>query len=279
MTGNQKNQPEIDTDKQEQYTHGYESRVIDHIQSRTVKQHAAFFRSYLQSGMSLLDCGCGPGTITLGLAKIVAPGHVIGIDLDKGQVNLAKAHAADQGISNISFEVANVYELPFEDSSFEAAFAHTLVQHLNDPLKGVKEIHRVLKPGGVMGIRDDDHGAMIRVPSNPIFDQGYELFKRTWKHDGGDPLFGRRQREILRKAGFVNITATASCENYGTAEATRSFGETAAGFIDSFAKIAIQLGWTDKETIEQIKQEWRTWGENPDAFYMLPFCEAVGWKS
>ena len=83
---------------------------------------------------------------------------------------------------------------------------------------------------------------------------------------------------MLRKAGFFDIIATASCEYYGTPEATRYFGQKAAGFISSFANTAIQLGWADKETIEQMKHEWRSWGDNPDAFYMIPYCEAVGWK-
>ena len=61
-------------------------------------------------------------------------------------------------------------------------------------------------------------------------------------------------------------------------QASLSFGKTAAGFIESFAKTAIQLGWTDRNMIEQIKQEWLDWGKNPDAFYMLPYCESVGRK-
>lgn len=278
MAEDKKSQSENEAHKDEQYTHGYNTQVIDHLQARTVKEQAAFFKPHLHSGMSLLDCGCGPGTITSGLAQIVSPGHVKGIDIDEGQINLAIDYANKQGISDVSFELANLYEMPFEDNSFDAAFGHTILQHLNDPLAGLKEIHRVLKPGGVLGLRDDDHGAFIRVPWNSVCDQGYELFKNTWKLQGGDPLFGRRHREMLRKAGFINTIAAASCEHYGTPEATKSFGETAAGFIESFAKTATQLGWTDRNMIEQIKQEWLDWGKNPDAFYMLPYCESVGWK-
>ncbi len=60
---------------------------------------------------------------------------------------------------------------------------------------------------------------------------------------------------MLRKAGFVDIVATASCESYGNPETTRLFGKTAAGFIDSYANTAIQMGWADKEQNEQMKQE------------------------
>jgi ubiquinone/menaquinone biosynthesis C-methylase UbiE len=108
-----------------------------------VNPNAAFFIPYLHSGMSLLDCGCGPGTITSGLAQVVAPGHVKGVDIDEGQISLAIDYANKQGISNVSYQLASVYEMPFEDNSFDAAFGHTIIQHLNDPLAGLKEIHTI----------------------------------------------------------------------------------------------------------------------------------------
>lgn len=79
---------------------------------RTATDFAGFFLPYLQPGMRLLDCGCGPGTITIGLAAAVAPGEVVGIDLEAAQINLAQTQAAQANVTNARFEVANVYELP-----------------------------------------------------------------------------------------------------------------------------------------------------------------------
>src|SRR5512142_1845750 len=101
---------------------------------RQAESHAAFFTPYLSPGMRLLDCGCGPGSITCGLAGIVAPGGVVGIDL------YAKALDAAQSVSNVRFQAASVYELPFPDGSFDAVFSHAVLEHLAEPLKALAEM-------------------------------------------------------------------------------------------------------------------------------------------
>ena len=78
--------------------------------------------------MSLLDCGSGPGTNTVRLAETVALGEVAGIDIERSQIELAKVHAAERGVSNIRSEVADAYDLPFSDASFDP---HSLTQACN----------------------------------------------------------------------------------------------------------------------------------------------------
>jgi ubiquinone/menaquinone biosynthesis C-methylase UbiE len=92
--------------------------------------------------MRLIDCGCGPGSITLDLARIVAPGAVVGIDRRQASLSDARTFARERGVANVAFEVANVYQLPFPDRSFDAAFACALLQHLAAPLEALKEMHR-----------------------------------------------------------------------------------------------------------------------------------------
>jgi ubiquinone/menaquinone biosynthesis C-methylase UbiE len=101
------------TTPRESYTHASDETATQHFATRTAARQAAFFLPYLQSGMRLLDCGCGPGTITLGLAEVVAPGEVIGIDIGAAQIEDARLAAARREITNLRFEVASVYELPF----------------------------------------------------------------------------------------------------------------------------------------------------------------------
>lgn len=116
----------------EKYSHGY-GAAAERMMERPVSVNIAFFLPYLRPGMSLLDCGCGPGTNTVSLAESVAPGQVIGIDIAESQIDLARAHAAEKEISNVRFEVGTAYDLPFPDASFDAVFMHTLLSHLKDP--------------------------------------------------------------------------------------------------------------------------------------------------
>src|SRR5215471_16250915 len=103
--------------------------------ARTASQEAAFFLPHLRPGMRVLDAGCGPGSITLGLAQAVHPGEVIGIDLQVAKVERARELAATRRIRNVRFETADLYGLPFPDNAFDAVFSHGVVMHLREPLR------------------------------------------------------------------------------------------------------------------------------------------------
>ena len=262
----------------EQYSHGYDAKMVAYLERRNARTEAAFLVPHLRTGMSLLDCGCGPGTLTTDLAELVAPGQVVGIDIAQSQVTLAQEHARQRGVSNVTFRAATIYELPFPDRSFDVAFAHTVLQHLAEPIRALREIHRVLKAGGLLAVREEDTAGVVFAPSNLLLDQSWDLYVRAWKHNGGDPYFARRHRAVLREVGFVRVVASASCESYGTPEATRWIGEVMARYIPSNLETAVRLGWADAELVERIGAAWKSWGEHPDAYLAILRCEAVGWR-
>ena len=141
------------TKEREPYTMGYGPAATAIMAERTAPSHAAFFLPHLKPGMALLDCGCGPSTITLGLAELVAPGEVVGTEIEESHVALASANAWQRGIGNVRFEAADLYELPFADASFDAVFVSAVLGNLREPIRGLREAYRVLKPGGVIGVR------------------------------------------------------------------------------------------------------------------------------
>ena len=75
----------------DEYAPGYSAAMVNFMAQRTVEVHADFFLPHLKAGSSVLDAGCGPGTITLGLARTVAPRQVIGIDIEDSQFEQARA--------------------------------------------------------------------------------------------------------------------------------------------------------------------------------------------
>ena len=272
-------QPEVRPVHSEQYTHGY-GAATERMVQRPVAPNIAFFLPHLRPGMSLLDCGCGPGTNTVALAEAVAPGPVVGIDLNESQIELARAYAARRGVANVRFEAGNVDVLPFPDASLDAVFVHAVLQHLKDPAKALEEISRVLKPGGLVGVRDSAEESGILAPHDPIVEQFVHLYYRFWQHSGGDPFLGRHHRRLLREAGFTRIVATASAGCCGDAEATQRFGETLARLAlePHVADRIIALGWADRQTLEKMAAALRAWGTHPDAFQANVCCEAAGWK-
>lgn len=270
-----------DDSRKERYIGGYSSLVTkDVLAKRTASVEAGFFLPHLRSGMRLLDCGCGPGTITVNLAEVVAPGEVVGIDLEDKQFEIGRAYARERGVSNVRFETGNIYDLPYESNTFDAIFAHAVLYHLKTPRKALTELHRILKPGGVIGIRDLDNGGTIFTPSNRIIDKARELINRVLAYNGGHPLFGRSQRAILREVGFVNVQASASYDSYGTAETTRAVGQYLADLILQPHTISVvtEQRWASQSELEEMSAAYKAWGEHPDAFLARARCEAIGWK-
>ena len=111
--------------------HGVTPGLRQDYATRTADRQAAFVLPYLHQGIKLLDLGCGPGTITLGLAQAVAPGQVTGIDHDSVHIETATALTAERDVNNVSFQVGDALALPFEDDCFDAVFENNVFIHLS----------------------------------------------------------------------------------------------------------------------------------------------------
>ena len=195
---------------QDSYIYRGSKTSVEHFVTRTAGREASFFLPHLRSSMRLLDCGCGPGTITTGLADIIAPGEVVGFDNGPEQVELARSHAAANNISNVTFQVASIYEIPFPNESFDAVFSHNVLEHLEEPMDALKEAHRVLKPGGVIGVRDLEADGMVISPLTPILKESVEVVVKVWESLSGSPRMGKTLRSLLQQTGFIDVQATGS---------------------------------------------------------------------
>ncbi len=257
-----------------------DAETIRYLQSRGIAREAAFFLPYVRPGMTLLDCGCGPGSITLGLAESLAPGTVTGIDRDASRIEIAEQSASERGTANVRFQTADVLDLPFSDASFDAVFAHAVLQHVREPLRALAEMRRVLKPGGVIGLRDDDRGSVVIAPHAPEVVRLIELLTMVEELNGGDPRVGRRYRELLRTSGFGEVAISASCEYDADAAATRRRASLAVRAAREFVgPVAVEQGWSTQEEMERLVAACESRGESPDAFSAVIWCEAVGRKA
>lgn len=243
---------------------------------RTAVKEGAFFLRHLRPGMRVLDVGCGPGSITLGFAEAVAPGEVVGVDFQSSQVAQAQVLSTARGLMNAKFEVADAYRLPFPDCTFDAVFAHAVLWHLRQPLQALAEMRRVLRPGGIVAIRDCDWGGRIHTPMTPRLEQWYALTVRIRQHNGGDPFMGRQLRRLLLEAGFVQTEASVSVWSAGTSEEVRHCAAFLKAQLHGFASTALAEGWMDQLTVDAVAGEIETWAGRPDALYVDTYCEAIG---
>lgn len=251
-----------------------------YLGARTAAEWVPFFLPHLQPGMSLLDCGCGVGSITLDLAARVAPGQVVGVDVDAGQLETARREAARRGLTNVHFEVANIYDLPFPDASFDAALAHTLLFHLPEPLRALGVLRQMLKPVGVVCVSDDDWGTRVFSPADPLMERLWELAIRLVQYNGGSPFYARHLRGLLLEAGFARAEGHAvAADHHGTLAETRKQAGLIALLLSSPEWVATILseGWADEAELARIRAAVVAWGERPDAFSAWMYCAAVGW--
>ena len=259
-------------------SHDYHTRRLSR---RTAGVAAAFFLPHLRPGMRLLDCGCGPGTITLGLAGAVAPGEVVGIDPLANRLGLARAAAAAQGVENVRFEQGDMHALPFDDAAFDAAFVHAVMEHIAEPVAALAEVRRVLKPGGVVGIRSSMHAAAVQWPQPELIETQMAFWTRQKATEGANWQIAPSLRAVLRAAGFSRVQGSASVEAHGTLDETREIAQAAIRAIEgsTTARDALARGFTDADELTRLKEGWLAWGEHPDAFYAVTWCEAIGWAA
>jgi ubiquinone/menaquinone biosynthesis C-methylase UbiE len=262
---------------EDKYLHGYNEEHRAFLSSRTATREAGFFLPFLKSGMRLLDCGCGMGALTTSLAEWLAPGEVIGMDREPSQVEAARAWAADKGVKNVRFEVGNIYEIPYPDASFDAVFAFTVLEHVREPLRAMREMRRVLKPGGVAGMQDPDYETMLQAPSTPGLKELTRLMIR-FSEENASPYYARSQRQYLLEAGFARTEGFAFVVGGGdTRMIAGSFQLVMKPTIESLRPWILEQGLADDTHIDELLEAGQAWSERPDAFFALTQCAAVAW--
>lgn len=260
--------------------YGYDSSdVQDSYTGRDIEVEAGFILPHLKPGMSLLDCGCGPGTITLGLAEAVALGRVVGADIEPTMIEQATRIAAEMGVRNVEFTVGDIYDLPFEDDEFDIVFSHSVTEHLSDPVRALRELRRVARPGGLAGIVKTDWTFPFIVPESEGFSKFFELFEGGFNRIGGSLNRGRYLGAYMREAGFDVIEVHNQVSN--------SFGETTVTTAERFItwmdniplfRESVELGITSEAELDAVRAGMREWAAHPDAYFSLPGIRAVGIK-
>ena len=265
---------------QDQRAHGVTPGLSQDYVTRTADQQAAFVLPYLRPGMNLLDISCGPGTITLGLAQAVTPGHVIGIDHDRLHIEAAQALAANQGVTNVTFQIGDAFSLPFEDGTLDAAFENNMFTHLApNAVRAAREVYRVLKPQGFFAVRDVDADSVVWGNLSEPIRQLDRLFTAWHQSRGSDITLGKHLPTILRQAGFTNTIKCVSADTKGSPEETRSHAEITISLLDGpFGRDIMDNDWVDWSMVKRLKESIREWGEHPDAFFANVHVEVIGWK-
>ena len=227
--------------------------------------------------MTLLDVGCGPATITCGFASRVQ--SVVGIEPVEGILQKAEATKAEQGVENVSFEVGSIYELRFDDATFDVVHAHQVLQHLTDPVRALKEMLRVTKPDGLVAVRDADYHAMTWFPALPQLDRWMEIYQSVARHNKAKPDAARHLLSWALQAGVSReqITASSNSWLYCTDEERQWWGDLWADRTvnSDFAKQALAYQLTTANEQAWVASAWRQWATDPAGWFTVPNGELI----
>jgi ubiquinone/menaquinone biosynthesis C-methylase UbiE len=259
------------------YLHGHHESVLRSHRWRTAENSAAYLLAELEPGARILDVGCGPGTITVDLARLVPDGHVLGIDAAEAVLDDARTEARQGGVGNVDFEVGDVSRLDCAAGSYDVVHAHQVLQHLTDPVAALSEMRRVCRPGGVVAARDGDYGGMFWYPHDPDLQEWRALYQRVAKAVGGEPDAGRRMAHWARRAGFAQIRASASSWCFATPDERAWWGGLWAERLtrSRFAHQALSHDCASSDDLARLANAWRRWSSDPDGWFVVPHGEVL----
>jgi SAM-dependent methyltransferase len=264
-------------DRRVAYTHGHHESVLRVHAWRTAENSAAYLLPHLADGARVLDVGSGPGTITLDLARRVRPGEVIGVDASAEVVAQANGLAESERAVNASFVTGDAYALEFPDDHFDVVHAHQVLQHLGRPVDALREWRRVLRPGGVLAVRDADYGGVVFEPASPGIARWLELNRAVYAWNGGEANAGRKLSRWVREAGFRGIEASGSVWVFASDLEREWWGGSWAERVteSTFAAHAIESGHADAAELRSIAEAWREWVADRDGWFLIPHGEVI----
>ncbi len=259
------------------YTHGHHDSVLRSHRWRTAENSAAYLLNRLRPGLSLLDVGCGPGTITCDLAGRVAPGEVIGVDAAAGVLDEARTLAGQLGQGNLSFEVGSVFDLRFDDGSFDVVHAHQMLQHVGDPVAALAEMRRVCRTGGVVAARDSDYPGFRYFPEEPDLDRAIAAYGELTRRHGANWDAGRRLLAWARAAGFTSVEPSASTWCFATPEDRRWWGGLWADRFTAspMAEQLVARQIVHPDDLMSFAAAWRRWAASPDGWFVAVHGEVL----
>lgn len=233
------------------YVHGYSEREVLRLaeQAETLEKLLHHDTIYAP-GAKVLEAGCGIGAQTVILAKKNPKAEITSIDISRGSLEIAKENVETERIPNVSFRQADIFSLPFEEESFDHVFVCFVLEHLGNPAEALKNLKRVLKPGGTITVIEGDHGSCYFYPEGKNALEAWNCLIRVQANMKGDSLIGRRLYPLLREAGFEDAKVEPRVVYIDSSKPELVDGfirKTIIPMVEGVKKEAFELGMMEEE--------------------------------
>jgi len=266
----------------ESYVHGYSPREAERLldQAAAVRDLIHYDTGY-PAGSLVLEAGCGVGAQTVTVARKSPGAEIVSVDISAESLAAARAAAGEAGLTNVRFEQADVFGLPYPTESFDHVFVCYLLEHLADPAGALGCLRRVLKRGGSITVTEGDHGSCYWHPETAAALTAWRALIDTQARLGGDSLIGRRLYPILASAGFSGVRVSPRmvyCDASRPALMDGFVKKTIAAMVEGCRAKALETGIVDAVSFDQGVADLYALGDNPDATFCYTFFKAVATK-
>ena len=230
--------------------------------------------------MKLLDVGAGRASITASFARLYPKSQITALDISEEALEPGRHFIKSQGITNIGFAQGSVYSLSYADNTFDVVHASQVLTHLDQPVKAIREMIRVCRPGGVVSFREAIIPTTTVYPRDQSIDRWLDLLLKQIAVDGsGEVSSGARLREWCLAAGAAESEITSSAGTYcwTSPEDRTLIGSSWAERTTSsgFAKDVLSRGWSNEKELKAISDAWLEWAKKPDGWFGVMHGEAI----
>lgn len=266
----------------QQYVHGYEPteavRLQDQARTLVELLHSD---THFPADTRVLEAGCGVGAQTVTLAQKSPGANITSIDISAESISEARENARAAGITNVQFQQADIFALPFAAESFDHVFVCFVLEHLPNPVEALEQLRAVVKPGGTITVIEGDHGSTYFHPESDAANAAIGCQVELQRRAGGDAHIGRQVYPLLTAAGFRDIQVSPRMVYVDASKPHLVDGFTRRTFtamIEGIRGTALEAGIIDADTFDDGIRALRRTAEQ-DGSFCYTFFKAVGMKS
>lgn len=263
------------------YVHGYDVRENIRLQDQasTLVELLHVDTAY-PAGSRVLEAGCGVGAQTVTLARNSPGAYITSIDISERSLAEAKQRVEAAGLTNVSFQQGDLFNLTFEPASFDHIFVCFVLEHLARPLDALKSLKSLLKAGGTITVIEGDHGSTYFYPDNEAAHQAIQCQVELQKQAGGNANIGRTLYPLLNAVGFsaLNVSPRMVYVDGSKPHLVEGFTRnTFTAMIEGVRQAALEAGLIDERTFDAgIQGLYRT--AAADGVFCYTFFKAVATK-
>ena len=263
------------------YVHGYDPR-----ENLRLKDQAGTLADLLHSdtsypaGCVVLEAGCGVGAQTVELARRSPGARFVSIDISPESVAEAERRVRAAGLTNTSFQQADIFSLPFQAETFDHIFVCFTLEHLPRPVEALAGLTKLLRSGGTLTAIEGDHGSTYFHPDSEAARAAIRCQVELQRATGGNALIGRQLYPLMARAGLDAVRVSPRTVYVDSSRPGLVDGFTRKTFtamIEGVRQSAIDAGLTTAEAFDEgIRDLHRTAEE--DGVFCYTFFKGVGTK-